>query len=106
MSGKRTVYVDIEAERSQERLLIFVEVKGFLGNSQVTELADALGQYLLYRHLIDEAYGETVPLYLAIPEEAYEGIFQEILGMNITQKYGLKLLVIDPETERIVEWVS
>jgi hypothetical protein len=104
VSGKRTVYIDIEAEQSQERLLIFVEVKGFQGNSQVSELADALGQYLLYRHVIDDAYGEDVPLFLAIPEEAYVGIFQEPLGLELSQKYGIKLLVIDTEQERILQW--
>lgn len=105
VSGKRTVYIDIEAERSRERLLIFVEVKGFQGSSQVAELADALGQYLLYRYVIDDAYGEDVPLFLAIPEEAYHGIFQEPLGAELSTKYAMKLLVIDPDQERIVRWV-
>ncbi|MCC6613250.1 MAG: fatty-acid synthase [Anaerolineae bacterium] len=102
---QRTVYIDIEAERNDERRLIFVEVKGFQSDSQVTDLANALGQYLLYAHLLEQEYGNTRLLYLAVPNDAYMGILSEELGIGIRAKYGVKLIVVDLEREEISQWI-
>lgn len=102
---QRTVYIDIEAERSDERRLIFVEVKGFQGDSQVTDLANALGQYLLYTHVLEQEYGSALPLYLAVPYSAFSGILSEELGIGIRAKYGVKLIVVDLEREEITQWI-
>lgn len=54
----RDLYIDlgaelIAAEKADTR--IAVEIKGFGGRSEMTELERALGQFVLYRTLLEEA---------------------------------------------------
>lgn len=44
-------------------------------------------------------------LYLAIPDVAYRGFFQETLTQLIISEMQLKLLVFSPEKEEIILWI-
>lgn len=72
--GDRDVFADLGAERpiaaekDQERIV--VEVKSFVGVSEVHDLQVALGQFVFYRHLVRKREPER-GLWLAISEEAY-----------------------------------
>jgi hypothetical protein len=104
---QRTVFIDIEAARDEQRLLIFVEVKGFQGDSQVNDLANALGQYLLYAHMLEREFGTSTPsLYLAVPQAAYDGILNEEIGLEIRERYKLRLIVVNVEREEISQWIN
>ena len=52
-----TLYVDLDAEApigaEKAGRKIAVEIKSFLGKSGITDLYHALGQYILYRALIE-----------------------------------------------------
>src|SRR5207247_10794285 len=71
--GKRDFYVDLGAERimAAERAgeRIAVEVKSFLGASPMHDLELALGQFLLYRSILEEQEPDRGSL-LAIPGSA------------------------------------
>ncbi len=72
--------------------------------SPVDYLADAVGKYVLYRATLD--YLEIdLPLYMAVPTAAFEGILSEKIGQQTMQKAAVRLIVFDPKTEEIVRWI-
>ena len=76
--GKRYFFVDLGAKKligaQKGEQKIAVEVKSFTGISQATELERALGQYILYRNILEEKEPERL-LYLAIIEDIFNDIF-------------------------------
>jgi hypothetical protein len=91
----------LAAERENRR--IAVEVKSFIRRSEVEDLQSALGQYLLYRSLLErDDPGRT--LYLAVPNDAFQGVFSSALGRVAREDYRLSLVVFDPEKEEFTEW--
>ena len=98
----RRLYLDIKAQRNDEQLVL-IEVKG-LEQSPVHELMELLGQYLTYRMALDYLSIE-IPLYMAVPETAYEGIFQHVLGQAMMNRYAIPLLIFDPVREEIIQWI-
>ena len=76
--GKKDLFVDLGAEKliaaEKENQKIAVEIKSFIGKSQVNDLENALGQYILYNEVLLEKQNERI-LFLAIKNSAYEEIF-------------------------------
>jgi hypothetical protein len=102
---ERVLWIDIRAVKQAQDLVILVEVKGFENMpSAVNYLADAIGKYVLYRaslkYLRDQA-----PLYLAVPQAAYAGILSEKIGQQLIQEENVWLMIFNPETEEIVQWI-
>lgn len=103
--GDRNLWIDIQASRSEWHSVILVEVKGFENPpSLVEQLSDTVGQYVVYSFAL-AAKQISMPLYLAMPNAAYEGIWSEELGQGLIESEGIKLLVFDPITEEIVQWL-
>lgn len=107
---ERNVVIDIFAERGllaaqrgDER--IAVEVKSFIGSSPVSDLRDAVGQYVLYRSVLRRADPERVP-YLAVDSAAAAGILSETIGQALLSDEGVRLIVVDIRQERIIEWIT
>jgi hypothetical protein len=110
MLGRRRLYIDLAAERpvlgaekNGER--IAVEVQSFLGDSDVENLQHAIGQYSMYRVLLEQM-DPTRRLYLAVSDEVYSGILGEPLGQLVTSALNLKVIVVDTVTQRILKWIS
>jgi XisH protein len=105
--GERDFYVDVGAERvvAAERggKRIAVEVKSFLGASQMRDLELALGQFLLYRSILEEQEPDRV-LFLAIPDEPAQ-IFDEPVGHLLIAKHLIQAMVFDPQKEEILRWI-
>ena len=105
--GGVRLYADSAADRplAAERhgRAIVVEVKSFLGASPIHDLELALGQYQLYRTLL-ELMGVRRELYLAVPASAYSGVFARPAIREVLDRSGVALLVVDPETREIVTW--
>src|SRR5579859_6517936 len=101
---ERHIWIDIEAFKGIVSNTILVEVKGFEQPSQVEELMVAVGKYVVYRGVIDIFTGKHIPLYLAVPKKAYEGILTERIGKMARRRARIKCLIFDPETEEIVGW--
>jgi hypothetical protein len=102
------LFIDIIAERSVElndQEIIVVKAKCFSASKAYTvELYQAIGQYLIYRELLINL-DIADPLYLAIPERAFESVFKP-LAMEAILKTGIKLLVVDMEREVITQWLD
>ncbi|NEQ38145.1 MAG: fatty-acid synthase [Okeania sp. SIO3I5] len=106
--ASRTLYVDLGAKKllaaEKEGLLIAVEIKSFLGASLINNLEQALGQYIIYSQILSQQAPERL-LYLAIPESVFSDFFSEELPQSVIQFNRVKLLVFQPETEEIVQWI-
>jgi hypothetical protein len=105
--GARDFYVDLGAERvmaaEKAGQRIAVEVKSFVSASEMHDLELALGQFVLYRSILEEQEPERM-LFLAIPAEPAE-ILAEPIGQLLIGKHLLRALVFDPQKEEIVRWI-
>jgi hypothetical protein len=105
--GRHNLFVDLGAERllgaerGHER--IAVEVKGFVGRSEVADLEQALGQYVLYRGLLRRS-DPARELLLALPKAVYESLLTSELGRVARDEIALAMMVFDPEAEVIWQW--
>lgn len=106
--GRRDLFIDLGAEKllvaQQDNRKIAVEVKSFVGASPVTDLEQALGQYLLYEDLMRSQYPDRL-LYLAIRDTVYESFFQEEIVQIVLESRRLKLLIFDDTQEVILAWI-
>jgi hypothetical protein len=106
--GSRHVFVDLGAERTLaaerggER--IAVEVKSFVGPSDLTDLEMALGQYAFYRSLLTRADPGRA-LFLAIPADVYEETFTEPIARPPIEDLRVALFTFDPSEGRIIRWM-
>jgi len=106
--GARDVYVDlaaelpIAAERDGQR--IAVEVKSFIGASNIRELELALGQFVLYREILTRIDAQR-RLYLAVSMNIHETLFLEPIGQLMIESQSLRLIVFDPMIGRITRWI-
>jgi hypothetical protein len=106
--GKRNVLVDfgaerlLAAERGAEK--IAVEVKTFAGPSPIADLQQAYGQFGVYEEVLATSEPERM-LYLAIPEEALEGIFTEEIGQIMLKNRFRRVCVYGVDEEKIVQWI-
>ena len=78
-------------------------VKG--GTSSVTDLHNAVGQFLNYRLILEEKDPERV-IYLAITEYLYIGFFETPFGQLAIKGHELKLIVFDEQEEVIIRWIE
>ena len=107
--GRRDVYMDLGAKRllaaEKNERQIAVEIKGFAGASEMADLEKALGQFVLYRTVMQEIEPERV-LYLAVPQKIMESLFQDDLGRLLFQQRLIQVFSFDPSEEVLVEWKS
>jgi hypothetical protein len=103
------LYVDLGAEKliAAQKLeqKIVVEVKVFGTPSPVTELERAIGQYSIYRTLLERISPERA-LWLAVAQDIYEDFFRQPAVQDIVSAHTIRVLVFDPTQEEIVEWIS
>ncbi len=106
--GNKDLFVDLGAERllsaEKEDRKIAVEVKSFLGASEVADLENALGQYILYREILEETEPDRL-IHLAVSVEVYEDLFKEPIGQLVLRRVHLRLIVFEPEKGVIVQWI-
>ena len=82
---------------------IAVEIKSFLGFSDVDQFEDALGQYLLYKPALTEKEPDRT-LYLAMPISFYESLFNDAYFIKVAKIYDVKIITFDEKTKTILEW--
>ncbi len=106
--GQKTLSADLGAERliSAEKgtRQIVVEIKSFVGHSNVKDLEQAIGQYVIYRQILDELERNRL-LYLAITEETFNLVFKIELGELLLRNNLLRLIVFDKQQEVITQWI-
>lgn len=108
VSGRRNLWVDLGAEQllaaEKEARRIAVEVKTFGSPSDLADLEQATGQFVLYRALLRKQEPAR-ELYLAIPQDIWAGVFQEPVGETILEEALHRIVCYDPLKEEIVQWV-
>jgi len=108
--GRRRSYVDLGAERTviaAERGVetIAVEVKSFIGSSDLDQFEDALGPFLLYLVVLSEKEPDR-ELILAVPSGFYERFFDDPVFLKIARHYGVNMMVYDIETKTVTQWIK
>ena len=107
--GKTTLYADLGAERpiavERDNQKLVVEVKSFVGASKIQDLKEALGQYDIYRYLLEETAPER-KLYIAIGAVVYKSFFVQDVVQLILSKHRLPLIIVDTEREEIEQWIN
>ena len=93
----------IAAERDSEK--IAVEIKSFVGDSDISAFHTALGQYLNYCQALEEQEPDRM-VYLAIPLETYQDFFQLPFIQRSLRRYQVKLIIYDPKLEEIKQWIN
>jgi len=103
------LYADLAAEQplaaERDERKIVVEIKSFLGPSPMHDLQVALGQYQIYRGLLELTAPER-KLYLAITDIVYNRFFSRKAIQVIIQRYDVAFLVVNPQMEEIAQWIS
>ena len=106
--GKKDFYVDLGASQllaaEKETSKIAVEVKSFLGRSDINDLEKALGQYVLYQDILAEIEPSR-NLFLAVPSTVAEDLFEEPVGKLLLRKRRLKLISFHIKEEIIKQWI-
>ncbi len=104
-----TLLADLSAEpamaakRGERRVVI--EVKSFLGPSAFHDLQQAVGQYIVYRTLLQETEPKH-ELFLAIGDEIYRSFFNRKSVQLILARNRIRLLVVKLDREEIESWIS
>ncbi len=106
--GRRDMYVDLGAERllaaEKANQRIAVEIKSFVGPSDIADLEQALGQYILYHDVLEEIEPDRI-LYLAVPQAKLDTLFAEPVGDLLVRKGRARLIGFRPDTEEITRWI-
>ncbi|MDX2306098.1 MAG: element excision factor XisH family protein [Microscillaceae bacterium] len=106
--GKRKGFIDLGAEliaAEKEKELIAVEIKSFVGLSDLDEFKEALGQYLIYQLALSKKEPGRM-LFLAIPQSFYSEFFDDTFFMEILEVYQVKIIIFDEEQKLIKLWKS
>lgn len=105
---RKKLYIDlggerlIAAQRKTER--IAVEVKSFTRASDMKDLEDALGQFVLYNHLLAR-HEPGRQLYLAVTDKVYQSVFEEEIGQILLEDKVIRLITFNAVQEEIVQWI-
>ena len=107
--GGRDTYVDLGAEKlfaaEKDGRKIGVEVKSFIGKSDMVELEKAIGQFVIYRLAMKKKYPDW-QLFLAVGEEIYNELFVHPDGVELIEAQSLKIIVFEEIKEVIARWIS
>lgn len=106
--GAKEVLVDMGAEQlliaERASRKIAVEVKSFVSASEMRDLYNALGQFILYRAALALEEPER-ELFLAIRETTYFRLFDPPEGQLLLVREGIHVIVFDSNTQEIVRWI-
>lgn len=107
--AKTNVQIDLGAEQllvaEKGTSKIAVEIKSFLSESELVDLYAALGQFLLYRKALAKREPERI-LFFAIREAVYLDVFAHPDNQELCASEQIKLLVFNPFTEEVVQWIE
>ncbi len=108
-SGKIKYRVDLGAEKllgaQKGKEKILVEIKSFIGPSDINEFHRAVGQYVDYIVILDDVEPDRL-LFLAVPDFAWNDFFREKAIQKSLEFIRAKVLVYDPVKEIIIEWIK
>ncbi len=107
--GGTQTYIDIIADEvfvaEKDGRKIAVEVKSFVGKSNLSELEKAVGQFIIYRFAMRKEEPDR-KLFLAVGEKIYNKLFVNADVIELIEAENLKVLVFDESKEVIVRWIN
>ena len=108
--GRRKGYIDLGAEKlliaaQKETERIAVEIKSFLGASDLDQFEDALGQFIVYLNALEEKDPGRV-LYLAVPSGFYNRFFDDPFFVRLANRYEVKMIIFDETAQVIESWIK
>ena len=107
--GGTDAYVDIAAEKifvaEKEGRKIAVEVKSFIGKSNLTELEKAVGQFVIYRLAMRKKEPER-QLFLAVQDKVYNKHWINPDVLELVESENLRILVFNNQRDEIVKWIN
>jgi hypothetical protein len=80
-----------------------VEVKNFVGMSDVAELQQAVGQFAMYRQALARTEPDRV-MYLAVPDDAMRDFLSQPMSNQLLMDQGVRLIIYSVQQEVILEW--
>jgi hypothetical protein len=106
--GLKDMFVDLGAERllaaEKGQRKIAVEIKSFIGVSELEDLEQAIGQYVLYHDVLSRVEPNR-ELFLAVSEGVFSNLFEEPIGRLLLENDRVQLIVFDPLMEVIQRWI-
>jgi hypothetical protein len=106
--GDANYKIDLGAERviaaEKENEKIAVEIKTFSEPSFIYAFHGALGQYMNYRRGLRKS-NEKYELFLAVSTDIYDAHFTQIMVQDAINEEGLKVLIFNPLTKTIEQWI-
>ncbi|WP_318727891.1 XisH family protein [Roseofilum sp. Guam] len=106
-TGGATVKIDLGAEQilaaERDNEKIAVEIKSFLGPSNLYEFHGAVGQFMTYRLALQAKQPERT-LYLAVPLDIHQQFFSLPFVQMVVNHYEISLIIYDSVEEVIAEW--
>ena len=106
---KRRLEVDLGAERlvaaEKDNQKIAIEIKSFIGLSEIHEFYKALGQFNYYQLALEDYQVDRI-LYLAVPSDIYDTLFTEPLTLKAIERYHIKIIVYNVKNEIIEKWIN
>lgn len=69
------------------------------------DLQQALGQFIIYRVALGASSQPDRELFMAIPERIYFKLFSIPEGRNLIETESLQIIVFDPRTEEVKQWI-
>ena len=90
LARRKNLFVDLGAER-----LIAAE----------KDLEEAVGQFVLYEHLLTR-YEPERKLYLAVPEDVRQSIFEEEAGQVLIEDKIIRLFSFNVNQAEVVVWIT
>jgi len=108
--GGKDLFVDLGAERAalaaeKEGRRIAVEIQHLLGRSLVRSLEEAVGQYRIYRAVLEEREPGRL-LYMAVTDRVSGELLAEQFGQFVVERLRLRIMVFDEHQQRVVRWTG
>jgi XisH protein len=106
--GRRKGYIDLAANliiAEKESEIIAVEIKGFIGVSDLDQFEDALGQFLLYKLALRKKEPNR-RLYLAVPNVFFEKFFDDAFFLEAIEYYKVSIVTFDINNSTIEKWIK
>ena len=107
--GGTETYIDIAADKvfvaEKAGRKIPIEVKSFIGKSNLSELEKAVGQFIIYRFAMRKEDPDR-ELFLAVGERIYNKLFVNADVIELIETEHLKILVFNESREVIVRWIN
>lgn len=106
-SRGNTIQIDLGAEKiiaaTKANKEIAVEVKNFIGVSDLHSFYKAVGQYLYYRTVLQNVKSKR-QLFLAIPDYIYEEFFETSLPNKTLADNNIYLITYNIKSQTITSW--